>query len=180
MSEGSDRAAHHLDEGERHLEAGEWEAAEAAFRRAIESDGSSHVAYSKLGVALARQRRLDEAEQAFAKAVSLNPRYAPAWSNLGNVYRETGRLDQALEAYQRAIAVDPDYWIAHQNLGGLYKQLGRTAEAIASLRRATKLSLRASVRPPRAGEGRRMGCVGMVVMVFAVAVGIATLLAARF
>jgi tetratricopeptide (TPR) repeat protein len=180
MSQGPDRAARHLDEGERHLEAGDWEAAEAAFRRAIESDTSSHVAYSKLGVALARQRRLGEAEQAFAKAVSLNPRYAPAWSNLGNVYRETGRLQQALEAYQRAIAADPDYWIAHQNLGGLYKQLGRTGEAIASLRRATKLSLRASVRPTRTGEARRVGCLGVAVVLMTVLAGVSTWLAARF
>ncbi|MDR7481631.1 MAG: tetratricopeptide repeat protein [Armatimonadota bacterium] len=180
MSRDPNRADSPLDEGERYLEAGEWAAAEAAFRRAIEAEASSHVAYSKLGVVLARQRRLDEAEQAFARAVSLNPRYAPAWSNLGNVYRETGRVQEALDAYQRAIAADPDYWIAHQNLGGLYKQLGRTGEAIASLRRATRLSLKATVRPSRSGDGRRAGCLGMVVMLMVTLVGLGILVAASF
>lgn len=180
MSRDLDRAASPLEEGERYLEAGEWAAAEAAFRRAIEADASSHVAYSKLGVVLAQQRRLDEAEQAFARAVRLNPRYAPAWSNLGNVYRETGRTQEALDAYQRAIAADPDYWIAHQNLGGLYKQLGRTGEAIAALRRATRLSLKAAVRPSQAGGGRRVGCLGTAVMLALTFLGLGMLAVTRF
>ena len=153
-------AAARLADGEKHLEAGEWEAAEAQFRRAVEADGTSALAHSKLGVALVHQRRLEDAGQAFSRAVAIDPKYAPAWSNLGNIYRETGRTDQALDAYQRAIAADPDYWIAHQNLGGLYRQMGRMSEAIASLRRATRLSARAALRPTGAGQGRRMGCLG--------------------
>jgi len=155
-----DAAAARLAEGEKHLETGAWEAAEAEFRRAIEADASSSLAYSKLGVALVHQRRLDEAGQAFSRAVAIDPKYAPAWSNLGNIYREAGRTDQALDAYQRAIAADPDYWIAHQNLGGLYRHMGRMSEAIASLRKATRLSARAAIRPSGRGEGRRMGCLG--------------------
>lgn len=163
------RTQAYLAEGEKHLWSGEWPEAEAAFRRAVEASPSSAVAHSKLGVALAHQRRLNEAEQAFARAVAIEPRYAPAWSNLGNVYRETGRLDQALEAYERAVAADPDYWIAYQNLGGLYKQMGRTSEAIASLRKATKLSMRASLRQPEAGGGRRPGCLGGAAIVLLLA-----------
>jgi superkiller protein 3 len=153
-------AAARLADGEKHLEAGEWEAAEAEFRRAIEADARSAVAYSKLGVSLVHQRRLDDAGQAFSRAVAIDPKYAPAWSNLGNIHREAGQTEQALEAYQRAIAADPDYWIAHQNLGGLYRQMGRMSEAIASLRKATRLSARAALRPTGAGQGRRVGCLG--------------------
>lgn len=167
-------AGPHLAEGEKHLDAGEWIQAEAAFRRAIEVDPASAVALSKLGVALAHQRRLDEAERVFARAVDVNPRYAPAWSNLGNVYRETGRPEEALTAYERAVAVDPDYWVAHQNLGGLYKQLGRTSEAIASLRKATKLSARGALRTA-VGGGRRFGCLGSALLLAGLAVVLAAL-----
>ena len=163
-----------LSEGERHLETGAWAEAEAAFRRAIEAAPTSAVAFSKLGVALARQRRMDEAEQAFSKAVALNPRYAPAWSNLGNVYRESGRTDEALQAYERAVAADPDYWIAHQNLGGLYKQMGRTSEAIAALKRATRLSIKAPIRRPGGAGGQRSGCLGRTaVFLFLIGAGAA-------
>lgn len=157
-------AAARLAEGEKHLESGAWEAAETEFRRAVEADASSALAYSKLGVALVHQRRLDEAGQVFSRAVAIDPKYAPAWSNLGNIYRETGRTEQALDAYQRAIAADPDYWIAHQNLGGLYRQMGRMSEAIASLRKATRLSARAALRPTGTGGGRRVGCLGGAVL----------------
>jgi len=149
----------YLIEGEKLLESGDWEAAEQAFRKAVEADEKSPAAHSKMGVALVHQRRLQEAEEEFARALTLDPRYAPAWSNLGNVYRESGRLEHALEAYKKAVDADPDYWIAHQNLGGLYKKMGRTSEAIASLRRATKLSVRGALRPS-AQERRRPGCMG--------------------
>lgn len=163
-----------LAEGEKHLEGGDWQAAEGAFRKAIDANPSAVAAHSKLGVALAQQRRLAEAEQEFARAVSLDPRYAPAWSNLGNVYRETGRTEQALEAYQKAVDADPEYWIAHQNLGGLYKQLGRTSEAIAALRRATRLSVRGALRPSGQGQ-RRPGCLGGAAAILFVLIGAAAL-----
>ncbi len=162
----------HLAEGERYLETGALAEAEAAFRRAVEAAPTSAVAHSKLGVALARQRRLDEAEGAFTRAVALDPRYAPAWSNLGNVYRERGRTDEALAAYERAIAADPDYWIAYQNLGSLYKQMGRTGEAIAALKRATRLSLKAPLQRPDGRAGRRAGCLSRIAVVGLVAAGI--------
>ncbi|MDQ7858952.1 MAG: tetratricopeptide repeat protein [Armatimonadota bacterium] len=170
----------HLTAGERHLDTGAWEEAEAAFRRAVEAAPTSAVAHSKLGVALANQRRLQEAEQAFARAVTLDPRYAPAWSNLGNVYRETGRSEEALQAYERAVAADPDYWIAHQNLGALYKQMGRTSEAIASFKRATRLQLKAPIRRSAGGPAPRIGCLGRtaVLLVALAALG-AALLALR-
>jgi tetratricopeptide (TPR) repeat protein len=167
----------HLVEGEKHLESGDWKAAEKAFQQAAEANPKSAAARSKLGVALAHQRRLEEAEEEFRRALTIDPRYAPAWSNLGNVYRESGRTEQALEAYKRAVDADPDYWIAHQNLGGLYKQMGRTSEAIASLRRATKLSVRGALRPSPQ-ERRRPGCMGgasMLVLVMVI-VGILYLL----
>jgi tetratricopeptide (TPR) repeat protein len=164
-----------LLEGEKHLDAGDWAQAEAAFRRAVEANPTSAAAHSKLGVALVHQRRADEAERAFAKAVAIDPRYAPAWSNLGNVYRESGRLDEALQAYERAVAADPDYWIAHQNLGGLYKQMGRTSEAIAALKKATRLSIKAPIRRP--GEpGPRAGCLGRAAVMILVLAGALALL----
>jgi len=142
-----------LEEGERHLQAADYAAAEAAFRRAVEAAPDSGVAHSKLGVALAHQGRLDEAIAEFSKAVALEPTYAPAYSNLGNAYRALGRLGEALTAYERALAVDPDYWIAHQNLGALYKQMGRVGEAVAHFKAATRLSAR------RAAADRRRGCL---------------------
>src|SRR3989454_7333276 len=144
MAEGEAREL--LEEAERHLQAGEYAAAERAFRQALESDPDSAVARSKLGVALAQQGRLDEAIAEVSKALSLRPTYAPAYSNLGNAYREKGMLPEALVAYERALAVDPDYSIAHQNLGILYKQMGRVGDAVYHFTKATRLSVPRSAR----------------------------------
>lgn len=160
-----------LDEGERQLQAGDYTAAESAFRRAAAAAPDSAVAHSKLGVALAHQGRLDEAIAEFSKAVALQPTYAPAYSNLGNAYRESGMLAEALAAYERALALDPDYWVAHQNLGVLYKQMGRVSEAVEHFKTATRLS----VRRPAAAE-RRRGCLagagGMLGIVVLIAVAL--------
>ncbi len=146
-----------MESGEEHLRHEEWADAEEAFRRAVAADETSPVAWSKLGVALAQQRRFEEAAEALQRAINLNPRYAPAYSNLGNIYRQQERKEEALQAYRRAVDIDPDYWVARQNLGALYKEMGRLAEAVAEFRKATRLSVR---RPSgdRNSEARR-GCL---------------------
>jgi Flp pilus assembly protein TadD len=154
-----------LEAGEGHLRAGEFAAAEAAFRRAVASAPDAALAHSKLGVALAQQGRLDEAITEFSRAVALQPSYAAAFSNLGNAYREKGMTAEAVAAYERAVALDPDYWIAHQNLGALYKQMGRVGDAVEHFKKATRLSMR---QPGREGTGRRrrLGCLpGLVAIV---------------
>lgn len=161
-----------LDAGEAHLRAGEFAAAEAAFRRAVDAAPESAVAHSKLGVALAQQRHLDEAIAEFSRAVALQPGYAPAYSNLGNVYREKGMTAEAAAAYERAVALDPDYWVAHQNLGALYKQMGRVGEAVEHFKKATRLSMRQPVGDG-GGTRRRLGCLPGLIA----AVGLIALLA---
>jgi tetratricopeptide (TPR) repeat protein len=169
-----------LAEGEARLAEEDWDAAVAAFQKAIAVAPSSALAHSKLGVAYVHKCQWDDAFTEFSRSVQLDPRYAPAHSNLGNVYRERGRLDEAIACYQKAISMDPDYWIAHQNLGIVYKQQGRIGDAVREFKTATRLSLRA----PRAGEpgaggtamtgaARRFGCLGPggAVAVLAVALG---------
>ncbi len=160
-----------LEQGERELADGHYEAAEQAFRQAVETAADSAVAHSKRGVALVHLRRIDEAIAEFSRAVALQPGYAAAYSNLGNAYREKGQLPEAIAAYERAIAIDPDYWIAHQNLGALYKQMGRLGEAVAEFKIATRLSVRVAPK----GVARR-GCLGLAVMVLLVLTGLLALL----
>ncbi len=166
-----------LEAGEAHLRAGDFAAAERAFREAVSAAPDSATAHSKLGVALAQQRQLDAAIAEFSRAVALQPSYAPAYSNLGNAYREKGMTEEAIAAYERAVAIDPDYWIAHQNLGALYKQIGRVADAVEHFKKATRLS----VRQPMVGESsrrRRLGCLPALVVVAALLVTLGSLVAA--
>jgi len=157
---GEREARPHLEAGEEHLRREEWTQAEEAFRRGTAAHPESPAAWSKLGVALARQHRFDEAIAALREAIAINPRYAPGYSNLGNVYREQGRKDDALAAYKQAVEADPDYWVAHQNLGALYREMGRVTDAVGELKKATRLSV-------RSGSPRR-GCFGPAASTLAV------------
>ena len=170
---GETEARHFLEEGERHLQSGDHQAAERAFTRAVEVAPDSALAHSKLGVTFANQGRPDLAIAEFNRAIALHPGYAPAYSNLGNVYREKGMRTEAVMAYERALAIDPDYWVAHQNLGALYKEMGRVGEAVEHFKKAMRLS----AKRPAKGEARR-GCLGQIVAVLTLAAGLAVLLAA--
>jgi Flp pilus assembly protein TadD len=161
-----------LDAGETHLHAGEYAAAERAFRDAVAAVPDSPLAHSKLGVALAQQGHLDQAITEFSRAVALHPGYAPAYSNLGNAYRQKGMTAEAVAAYERAVALDPDYWIAHQNLGALYKQMGRVADAVEHFKKATRLSMKqpTGAGAPGGSTKRRLGCLpGLIAAAAAVA-----------
>lgn len=153
---GEPEAKPFLEDGEKFLAAGDYEAAQRAFERAVEAAPELAVAHSKVGVALAQQGQHDAAVARFSRALQLNPHYAPAYNNLGNAYKAKGMPNEAIAAYQRALAIDPDYWIAHQNLGVVYKETGRIAESVDELKKATRLS----ARRPRGetGTGPR-GCL---------------------
>ncbi|MCS7173182.1 MAG: tetratricopeptide repeat protein [Armatimonadetes bacterium] len=154
-----------LARGERLLEAGELQEAEALLREAVACEPRSARAHSKLGAALARQGRYQEAAAVLHRAIELDPRYAPAYTNLGAVYHEQGRLEEALQAYRKALEVDPEYWIAHQNLAALYRQLGDYGAFVRHMKQATHLMARA-----QASEGRT-GCLPLLLLAALAALG---------
>src|SRR3989442_8380451 len=171
MAEGEAREL--LEEAERHLQAGEYAAAERVIRQALEAAPDSAVSGSQLGVPLAQQGPLGDALAEISKALSLRPTYAPAYSKLGNAYREKGMLPEAVVAYERALAIDPDYAIAHRNLGILYKQMGRVGDAVDHFKKATRLSVR---RSAGGSSQTRRGCLPTPAVLLTAAVALTSLL----
>jgi Tfp pilus assembly protein PilF len=66
-------------------EAGDFVAAEAAFRKAASALPTSAKAHNYLGAILKARGLLGEAEKEFCCAISLDPRDAKAHNNLGNL-----------------------------------------------------------------------------------------------
>lgn len=153
-----------LARGEELLDEGGLDEAESILRRAVELDPDSARARSKLGVALARQRRHSEAMEQFRRALEADPLYAPAYSNLGTLYQEQGRTEEAMAAYRKAIDLDPDYWVAYQNLAALYRKQGNYGEFVRHMKQATRLAAKADPkRRPRSGDvPRRAGCLPVI------------------
>lgn len=76
------RAYRHFQAGVEAAQRGDFAAAAAAFRQAVEAGANSPRTWSNLGAALLMAGDLDNAEAAFRKALELKPEYVPAQRNL--------------------------------------------------------------------------------------------------
>ena len=126
---------------------GQFDEAEAAYRRAIELRPGSWANHNYLGAYFFGRGRLAEARAEFQRAVTLAPDNPRAWSNLGGVATLEGRWEEAESALRSALRVAP-YGPALSNLGTLQFRQRRLAEAARTFEQAAQVS-------PRNGYIRR-------------------------
>jgi predicted O-linked N-acetylglucosamine transferase (SPINDLY family) len=117
-----------------------WDAALAAYRRALELKENYPEVYFDLGAVLATTNHPAEAIAAYERALALRPDYFEARLNLGNVLHSQGRMQEAADAYRQVLAKRPDSAEAHNNLGNSLQSLGQLDQAIAEYRRAIALN----------------------------------------
>jgi tetratricopeptide (TPR) repeat protein len=125
------------------VRAGEYPAAEAAYRKTIELDPKNANLWNDLGNLLRDHfGRYDEAETAYRTAIELDPEDAYPWIGLGNLLQvHLGRYDEAEAAYRKAIELDPADQYSWVNLGNLLQyHLKRYDEAEAAYRKAIELA----------------------------------------
>jgi tetratricopeptide (TPR) repeat protein len=101
------------------VNAGNFAAAEGAFRSLAAAYPSYSGPLVNLGILHAKAGRLDEAEKSLRSAIERKADSAAAYNQLGIVYRRQGRFKEADEAYSRAVQIDPAYANAYLNLGVL-------------------------------------------------------------
>lgn len=77
------------------------------------------AAHIDLGIAYARDGKLERAEASFRQALELNPRHPVAHNELGMIQRKTGRFQAARESYEQALALYPEFHFARRNLAVL-------------------------------------------------------------
>ena len=115
------------------------EAAEQAFRKALEAEPDNAEAWNNLGLALSRQGKGDEAVATFQKAIELDPKMGEVYNNLGFLYHTTLKYDRALEMFNQAIQTTSDSAVAYTNLGNTYYKLNRHEQAVLAWKRALEL-----------------------------------------
>ncbi|MET0385376.1 MAG: tetratricopeptide repeat protein [Polyangiales bacterium] len=106
-----------------------FDAAEAAYRRAIELDPTLANALTNLGNLMFKRDRLDEAEVLYVRALKLDAEQPEAHYNLGFLLFDRGDAAAAIESFERALSSDPAFADAHFNLAMALQELGRTEEA---------------------------------------------------
>jgi tetratricopeptide (TPR) repeat protein len=93
--------------GQRYLQGGLIERAEAALRHAIEIHPRFADLHCHLGIALRQQGRFEEAEEVLQRALEINPRFAYARLQLAICYLQRGATEKGWQAAHEAVALEP-------------------------------------------------------------------------
>jgi tetratricopeptide (TPR) repeat protein len=99
--------------GRRELQDGHPKEAEAAWRKAVQSNPTDPVPRQQLLRFLIDQKRFDEALQLTESSLRYSPRDANLLVDRGILALRSGQADEAVESLKRAIAVDPGQLLAH-------------------------------------------------------------------
>ena len=119
---------------------GNIDAAELAYRAALDAEPAHPLALHYLGVVLHQRDAHAEALPLLERAVALVPGEPEFHNNLGLVLAALDRTDDAVAAYRRALERKPDHVTAWNNLGLALQATNRLPEAVAAYRRAIALS----------------------------------------
>ena len=118
-----------------------YEAAEAAFKRALELNPNYVTAYHWYALLLEGPLgRPDEALEVAKKAVELDPRSPIILLNVGARYAGVGRFDESLAWSHKAIEIDPEFAFGYQWIGFHYWQAkGKLDEAVRWFRKSVSV-----------------------------------------
>lgn len=108
-----------------------WKNPVAFWKDSVDKAENSGRSLINLGLALAREGKLDEAVSCYSKALRFNPNYAPAHNNLGMALADQGNLNEAIAHYTKALQIRADYPEAHINLGNALSRQGNLDQAVA-------------------------------------------------
>ncbi len=120
-----------------HERIGEWENAEADFRKALELQPGQPNVLNYLGYSLVEKRiKLDEALAMIRQAVAARPDDGYITDSLGWVLYRLGRYEEAVVHMERAAELMPTDPIVNDHLGDVYWVVGRHREARVQWQRA--------------------------------------------
>lgn len=103
------------------------------YRRALQYDSMSYVAYNNLAKFENDRGNRRIAIELLKKSVAANPDYVEGWMNLGSVAFITGEYTTAARAYNRAIEKDSGKEVAYTYLSTTYREMHDDAKAQAIL-----------------------------------------------
>lgn len=112
------------------LEDSDRPAAEAAYRKAIESAPAFADAYLNLGCLLCDAHRCDEATKLYQVALKHCPGEPLLHFNLAIALEDQGRPAEALSCYEKCLELSPEFSDAHYNAALLCERLGHASKAI--------------------------------------------------
>jgi tetratricopeptide (TPR) repeat protein len=117
--------------GHREMEDGHPGEAEAAWRKAMQSNPADPAPRQELLRFLVQQKRFDEAYDLTESSLRYSPRDANLLVDRGLLALRGGHADQAVESWKRAIVIDPAQLLAHLYLANELDHEGKVQTAAA-------------------------------------------------
>ena len=111
------------------------DAAEACYRKALESDPGLAAAHTNLGGLAYRKGDVACARTEFEAALSLDPEQPEARYNLASILYQQGEIERAASELRRVVQQSPWFADAHYNLATALEKLGSKRQAADHLRR---------------------------------------------
>jgi len=111
------------------LALGDYQAAEAAFRKELELNVNDFQANIQMGSLRSRTQRFAEATGYVERAVTIRPEDFAARRLLAHLRLQTGRAEEAAALFEALVKETPDAVDLHVQLAIAYNRLKRTADA---------------------------------------------------
>jgi tetratricopeptide (TPR) repeat protein len=125
--------------GHREMEDGHPGEAEAAWRKAMQSNPVDPAPRQELLRFLVEQKRFDEAYELTESSLRYSPRDANLLVDRGLLALRGGHADQAIESWKRAIAIDPAQLLAHLYLAYELDHEGEAQTAVMQYKMALNI-----------------------------------------
>ncbi|MHC4533659.1 MAG: tetratricopeptide repeat protein [Planctomycetota bacterium] len=122
-----------------YLKADDFAGAERQCRKSLELNPKNAKAHATLGIALARQDKLDEASGHLSEAIRLDPTDYEAHYTLGQTMTRQKKFDDAIRHFSVVLRLRPDYTQAHSYMGSLLLTKGALDQAAVHLAEALRL-----------------------------------------
>ncbi len=127
-----------IEEALRHLQSGDYAAAEVLYRRMLDDEPENPEVLFMLSLARQGQNDLDEPVELLARALRVQPGNPTLHYSLGMVQLRRRRLDEAEQAFHKAAGIDPNFVAAQNGIASVELARGRFAAAEHALRKALK------------------------------------------
>jgi tetratricopeptide (TPR) repeat protein len=128
-----------MQRGYLRLSQGQYAAAEADYRKAMQLQPASDSARIGLAFVFLENQRQPEAEALLRRAIESGPPNFFAQYLLGELLIREGQNDEAIQHLQQSITLQPRFAAAHTDLGKLYLKKSEAPDAVRELEAAIQL-----------------------------------------
>ncbi len=127
--------------GRTYMALGDAKAAEETWRKLLDVQSASLVAYAALGQLFYSQGRLDDARQEFERYAEKQPTAVGAHTLVAMILQMQNRIPEAQKKYERTLEINPNAAVAANNLAWLYAEQNTNLDVALQLAQTAKTQM---------------------------------------